>query len=413
MKHCYIPKRGNWVGRNDEEFILPALEESEIDKLRTKELKEKYSQPLIIPMDIYAKFMGIYLSEGCCNKDGKNGYRSVIYQKKEDICEEIENMLDSWGIKYSTTITADGKHSYTICDIRLNKYLQKFGNCYDKFVPFFLKMQSKETLKTFYDWFVMGDGRSRGDKRIESINLTDDVFSTSKQLAMDLNEIQLKIGFSGNYHFEDRQHDRFIEDRLIEGKNCHNMHFSLRSMVKGIYLDDRFISFNEVPYNGEVMCVEVENHSWYVMDNDKCHWTSNCNHPEDSSINLSRIGMNIIELHWEGHTLVGKIEIPVTEGFRRFGIVSTTADEVANLLLNNLKIGVSSRGVGSVEQRYGKYMVGDDYELICWDVVSDPSTPNAWISTNKEELQQYVESKAPEKNTLLEKLEKFNDWLIK
>ena len=36
------------------------------------------------------------------------------------------------------------------------------------------------------------------------------------------------------------------------------------------------------------------------------------NHPEDSSINLSRIGMNIIELHWEGHTLVGKIEIPVS-----------------------------------------------------------------------------------------------------
>ena len=115
------------------------------------------------------------------------------------------------------------------------------------------------------------------------------------------------------------------------------------------------------------------------------------NHPEDSSINLSRIGMNIIELHWEGHTLVGKIEIPVTEGFRKLGIVSTCADEVANLLMNNLKIGVSSRGVGSVEQRYGKYMVGDDYELICWDVVSDPSTPNAWISTNEEELQRYVE----------------------
>ena len=137
------------------------------------------------------------------------------------------------------------------------------------------------------------------------------------------------------------------------------------------------------------------------------------NHPEDSSINLSRIGMNIIELHWEGHTLVGKIEIPVTEGFRRFGIVSTTADEVANLLINNLKIGVSSRGVGSVEQRYGKYMVGDDYELICWDVVSDPSTPNAWISKNAEELQQYVESKSSGKNTLLEKLNRFDDWLIK
>lgn len=137
------------------------------------------------------------------------------------------------------------------------------------------------------------------------------------------------------------------------------------------------------------------------------------NHPEDSSINLSRIGMNIVELHWEGHTLVGKIEIPVSEGFRRFGIVSTCADEVANLLINNLKIGVSSRGVGSVEQRYGKYMVGDDYELICWDVVSDPSTPNAWISTNREELQQYVETKTPKKDTLLEKLNRFDDWLIR
>jgi hypothetical protein len=136
------------------------------------------------------------------------------------------------------------------------------------------------------------------------------------------------------------------------------------------------------------------------------------NHPEDSSINLSRIGMNIIELHWEGHTLVGKIEIPVTEGFRKLGIVSTCADEVANLLMNNLKIGVSSRGVGSVEQRYGKYMVGDDYELICWDVVSDPSTPNAWISTNEEELQRYVEEKE-KKNTILEKLNKFDGWLLK
>lgn len=173
------------------------------------------------------------------------------------------------------------------------------------------------------------------------------------------------------------------------------------------------LTFSEIKYSGTVMCVEVENHSWYVMDNNKYHWTSNCNHPEDSSINLSRVGMNIIELHWEGHTLVGQMEIPVTEGFRKLGIVSTTADEVANLLINNLKIGVSSRGVGSIEQRYGKYMVGDDYELICWDVVSDPSTPGSYVSFEKPELERYIESKTPEKNTLLEKLNKFNYWLIK
>ncbi len=163
-------------------------------------------------------------------------------------------------------------------------------------------------------------------------------------------------------------------------------------------------------YPENVLRAQVEKYMEKIADR---RGYGETNHPEDSSINLSRIGMNIIELHWEGHTLVGKIEIPVTEGFRKLGIVSTTADEVANLLLNNLKIGVSSRGVGSVEQRYGKYMVGDDYELICWDVVSDPSTPNAWISTNEEGLQQYIESREKKDDVILEKLNKFDDWLIK
>ena len=163
-------------------------------------------------------------------------------------------------------------------------------------------------------------------------------------------------------------------------------------------------------YPENVLRAQVEKYMEKIADR---RGYGETNHPEDSSINLSRIGMNIIELHWEGHTLVGKIEIPVTEGFRKLGIVSTTADEVANLLLNNLKIGVSSRGVGSVEQRYGKYMVGDDYELICWDVVSDPSTPNAWISTNEEGLQQYIESREKKDDIILEKLNKFDDWLIK
>lgn len=116
-----------------------------------------------------------------------------------------------------------------------------------------------------------------------------------------------------------------------------------------------------------------------------------CNHPESSTIDLGRVSHNITELHWEGHTLVGKMELNVSMGFVKHGICSTLGDTVANLLMNGYKIGVSSRGVGSVEQKLGQYIVGDDFELICWDIVSDPSTPNAWIGS-KEELQQYVES---------------------
>lgn len=138
-----------------------------------------------------------------------------------------------------------------------------------------------------------------------------------------------------------------------------------------------------------------------------------CNHPSESVIDLSRVAINIIELHWEGHTLVGKMEILVSEGFRRSGIISCQGDQVAHLLLSGIKIGVSSRGLGTVTNKMGVLYVGDDFEIVCWDVVSDPSTPQAWIAPEGQIKQQWVESNETTKNKsqLLEKLESFNEWL--
>lgn len=64
-------------------------------------------------------------------------------------------------------------------------------------------------------------------------------------------------------------------------------------------------------------------------------------HPESSVIAGDRISHNIIETWWEGHTLMGKMEILMTPGFINLGIVSTKGDEVANLLRNRIIIGVS------------------------------------------------------------------------
>ena len=165
-------------------------------------------------------------------------------------------------------------------------------------------------------------------------------------------------------------------------------------------------------YNGIVMCIEVKNHTFFVQSNGFEHWSKNCNHPSDSTIDLGRISHNIIELHWEGRTLVGKLELNVTQGFVKHGIASSFGDTIANLLLNGYKIGVSSRGVGSVEQKMGQYIVGDDFELICWDVVADPSTPNAYIGSSREELQPYMESKDYSNNTVLnEKINKIKNIL--
>lgn len=180
--------------------------------------------------------------------------------------------------------------------------------------------------------------------------------------------------------------------------------------ARGIFLDKRFIRTETVPYRGTVHCIEVPNHTWYVRRNGKAHWTKNCNHPETTAIDLGRIAMNIIELHWEGHTLVGKLEIPIDDGFRKYGIVSTCADMVAQWLISGLRVGVSSRGLGTVRQQMGKLIVDDNYEITCWDFVANPSTPGAWVSMDGEgSLRQFVESGSPEKVGLVERDEQIDE----
>jgi hypothetical protein len=138
------------------------------------------------------------------------------------------------------------------------------------------------------------------------------------------------------------------------------------------------------------------------------------NHPESSVIDLGRVCMNIVELHWVGRTLVGKIEFPISEGFRKYGVVSTLADMAAQWLVSGLKIGVSSRGLGTVSQLGGKVIVNDDYEIVCWDVVSQPSTPMAWIDMEEEGIKPYIEENIEVKkdNIIIEdKFSKFDNWL--
>jgi hypothetical protein len=73
-------------------------------------------------------------------------------------------------------------------------------------------------------------------------------------------------------------------------------------------------------------------------------------HPESSVIAGDRISHNITETWWENHTLMGKMEILMSPGYINFGIISCKGDNVADLLRHRIKIGVSSRGVGSLKR---------------------------------------------------------------
>lgn len=134
-------------------------------------------------------------------------------------------------------------------------------------------------------------------------------------------------------------------------------------------------------------------------------------HPSSSTLSGHDVSHNILELHWEGRTLVGDMELHLSPGFRKYGICSTSGDLVACMVLDNLLIGVSSRALGSVEKKFDALYVADDLELVCWDVVLEPSTPNAWIATNREKLSPFIENMNRSKRTIEEKIKKVNEIL--
>ncbi len=126
------------------------------------------------------------------------------------------------------------------------------------------------------------------------------------------------------------------------------------------------------------------------------------NHPESSIIDGERVSHLITETWWDGATLMGRLELDTTPGYHKMGIVSTLGDKVANMLRKGWTVGISSRGVGSLKQEGGKNVVQDDFEIICWDIVTSPSTPGAWVSTDEGDLRTFTESSVNGKRTITE-----------
>ena len=126
---------------------------------------------------------------------------------------------------------------------------------------------------------------------------------------------------------------------------------------------------------------------------------SELNHPESSLIDLDRVAHLITDMWWEGNVLMGKVKLLTSPGFHERGIVTSKGDVAANLMRQGVTMGVSSRGVGSLVKQGEQNEVQGDFELICFDLVSSPSTPGAYLYLNKEDRPTY-EEKLEENNNI-------------
>ena len=140
------------------------------------------------------------------------------------------------------------------------------------------------------------------------------------------------------------------------------------------------------------------------------------NHPSSSLIDLDRVSHTIEETWWDGKVLMGKIKLLTSPGWKKMGIVSTKGDQAAMLIMNGVTLGISSRGVGSLKSERGQNIVQEDFELVCFDLVSSPSTPGAYVFQDPSDREKYEES-VQEKPVVDERMSKLmgtlDDFLSK
>ena len=142
-------------------------------------------------------------------------------------------------------------------------------------------------------------------------------------------------------------------------------------------------------YPEHVLRREVKNYSKLVKES---RAIGELDHPESNVVNLASVSHMVTEIWMEGKDVMGKIKV-----------LNTSAGQVLQeLVRGGVSVGISSRGMGSVRESVGgETIVEDDFQLICFDMVSEPSTPGAFMMKESVELQCKLFTKADRINRLL------------
>tara|TARA_B100001094_G_scaffold333321_1_gene410659 strand:+ start:6049 stop:6660 length:612 start_codon:yes stop_codon:yes gene_type:complete len=142
-------------------------------------------------------------------------------------------------------------------------------------------------------------------------------------------------------------------------------------------------------YPARVLMREVENYKKLVKER---RALGELDHPDDSVINLRNASHMVTDVWFEGKDVMGKVQV----------LNTPSGNILRSLVESGVKLGISSRGMGSVSESQGATVVEDDFQLICFDFVSEPSTPNAFMMKEAKEFgDSNVFTKADKINRLL------------
>ena len=159
-------------------------------------------------------------------------------------------------------------------------------------------------------------------------------------------------------------------------------------ILSGIMQKADAINGNGRVYPHKVLMKEVENYGKLVKER---RALGELDHPEDSVINLRNASHLVTDIWWKDKDVMGKVKV----------LDTPSGKVLQELVKSGVSLGISSRGMGSVREDQGGTIVEEDFQLICFDFVSEPSTPGAYMMKEAQEFQNKVFTKADRINRLL------------
>jgi len=137
-------------------------------------------------------------------------------------------------------------------------------------------------------------------------------------------------------------------------------------MMKGILQKADTLNQNGRIYPMDILEREIRNYQKFIVEN---RALGELDHPDSSVVNLKNASHLVKEAYIDKQVVFGTVEI----------LDTPSGKILQSLIESGVKLGISSRGVGSTKKQGDYHVVQDDFQLICWDFVSEPSTPGAFM----------------------------------
>ena len=138
--------------------------------------------------------------------------------------------------------------------------------------------------------------------------------------------------------------------------------------IEGVFMQSEAKNRNGRIYPKAIMESAVDKYVTEQVSQNRA--VGELNHPEGPTVNLDKVSHKITELSWKGNDVVGKAQV----------LDTPMGNIVKGLLEGGVQLGVSTRGMGSLEEKNGTMYVKDDFVLNTVDIVQDPSAPTAFVN---------------------------------